>query len=132
MSDQSLTEARREAVTGTTDSSPWDSLDPATKERVLAEDRKAKLRRAAEGAGMVLVESSKVGDEVVATTADPPKPGVKSSEMWLAALLPLIVGAVVQLGWLSEQAATELGMVGGGSYILGRSVTKSVMEWRKR
>lgn len=64
--------------------------------------------------------------------SDPMKPGVRTSEMWIALALPIIVGAVVELGWLSEQAATQLGLVGGGSYVLGRSVVKSVMEWRKR
>lgn len=132
MSDQSLSDARREAVSDPLHSSPWDSLDPATKERVLAEDRKAKARRMAEGAGLTIVPESGqiIPYEVVEAVAT--KPGIKSSEMWLAALLPLIVGAVVQLGWLSEQAATELGMVGGGSYVLGRSLVKGVMEWRKR
>lgn len=67
-----------------------------------------------------------------AAEPDAGKPGIKSTEMWLATLLPVIVGAVVQLGWLSEQAATELGMVGGGSYVLGRSLVKGIVEWRKR
>lgn len=67
-----------------------------------------------------------------AVEADVVKPGIRSTELWLATLLPVIVGAVVQLGWLSEQAATELGMVGGASYVLGRSLVKGVVEWRKR
>lgn len=64
--------------------------------------------------------------------SDPMKPGVRTSEMWIALALPVIVGAVVQLGWLSEQAATDLGLVGGGSYIAGRSIAKAIQEWAKK
>ncbi len=67
----------------------------------------------------------------VESIAEPPRPGVRTSEYWLALALPVIVGAVVQLGWLSEQAATELGMVSGGSYVVGRSLVKAIMEWRR-
>lgn len=69
---------------------------------------------------------------VEAESVEPMKPGVRTSEMWIALALPVIVGAVVQLGWLSEQAATELGMVGGGSYIAGRSIAKAIQEWAKK
>ncbi len=30
------------------------------------------------------------------------------------------------------QAAPELGVVGGGSYVIGRSLAKAVAEWVKR
>lgn len=68
----------------------------------------------------------------LALPPEPMRPGVRTSEYWLAIALPVIVGAVVQLGWLSEQAATDLGMVGGGAYIAGRSITKAIAEWVKR
>ena len=59
------------------------------------------------------------------------KPGYRTTEFWLALLLPAIVGAVVQLGWLSEDAATQLGLAGGSAYILGRNAVKFVGGLRR-
>lgn len=56
--------------------------------------------------------------------------GWRSSEYWLAALLPLICGAVVELGWLTEAAATQLGMTGTGGYLASRTVLKALRERR--
>ncbi len=82
----------------------------------------------------IVEEEAALAELAVKATSEPDvlKPGIKATELWLATLLPVIVGAVVQLGWLSEQAATDLGMVGGASYVLGRSLVKGVVEWRKR
>lgn len=59
------------------------------------------------------------------------KPGLKTTEFWIALLLPLVVGAVVELGWLSEDGAVQVGGVTGGLYVMGRQMVKTAKAWRR-
>jgi hypothetical protein len=52
------------------------------------------------------------------------KTGLKTTEFWLALAMPFVVALIVGMGWLSEDAATQLGVTSAGTYVLGKSLVK--------
>lgn len=93
------------------------------------EDYRKKQSEVAEASAVL--RSLTAAPELESVAVEPPKPGWKKSESWIVVLMPVIIGAVVQLGWLSEDAATRLGVTGVGAYAIGRSIVAAVVEWRK-
>lgn len=65
---------------------------------------------------------------------EPPAPqpsvtqGWKSSELYVATIIPIIGGIAVSKGWLTEDTVKSLGIDLGGAYVIGRSLLKIVQQ----